>query len=109
MAQLTVYNPDGSIADIFSIPDALALELTNVIQYSKKKALDLALLREIKIKALSVVFKVLTERNIKTDNPEDIEAFAISNLDCFDSLVDVILRIEKLPNADSFTISLSIK
>ena len=43
MAQLTILKPDDSIADIFSIPDALAIELTNVIQYSDRKSLDLAL------------------------------------------------------------------
>ena len=107
MAQLTVLNPDGSIADIFSIPDNFACELTKIVQNSNRKSLDLALLREIKVKALSIVSRILKERNIKTDNPEDIEAFAISNLDCFDSLLDVILRIEKLPNSDFLTICLS--
>ena len=91
MAQLTVFNPNGSIADIFSIPDALAIELTKVLQYSKRKSLDLALLREIELRVLSTISK----------------GFAISTIYCFSSLLDVISRIEKLPNADSLTIRLS--
>ena len=91
MAQLTVFNPDGSIADTFSISDALANELTTVLQYSNRKSLDLALLREIELRVLSTISK----------------GFAISTIYCFSSLIDVISRIEKLPNADSLTISLS--
>ncbi len=91
MAQLTVLNPDDSVADTFSISDALALELTKVLQHSKKESLDLALLREIKLRVLSILSK----------------AFALSNIDCFGSLLDVIFRIEKLPNPDSLIIFVS--
>ncbi len=91
MTKLIVLNSDGSIADIFSIPDTLAIELTTVLQYSNRKYLDLALLREIELQVLSVISK----------------GFAISTIYCFSSLLDVISRIEKLPNADSLTIRLS--
>ena len=107
MAQLTVLKPDGSIADTFSIPDTLALELTRVLQYSKRESLDLALIREIKIIALSIVFKVLKEKNIKVNNPEAIEAFTRYAIDSFSPLLDVIYRIEKLPNSESLSIHLS--
>ncbi len=80
MYQLTVFNPDGSVADVLLIPDTLAIELTNVLENSKRESLDLALLREIKLRALSVVFRTLKEQNIKTNNPQDIQDFAIWGL-----------------------------
>ena len=107
MAQLTVFKPDSSIADIFLIPDTLALELRTVLQYSDRKSLDLALLGEIKLRVLSIVSKVLKDKNVKIDHPEDIEAFTIYAIDSFSSLLDVIYRIEQLPNPDSLTIRLS--
>ena len=109
MAKLTVYNPDSSIADISLIPDTLALELTIILQYSKRKSLDLALLREIKIIALSIVFKVLKEKNIKVNNPEYIEAVTRYSIDSFSPLIAVIYRIERLPSSNSLIIRLSIK
>ena len=107
MAQLTVLNPDDSIADIFLISDSLALELTNVIQYSNRKSLDLALLREIELGVLSVFFKILKENNIQISNLQEFEVLAVSNINSFSSLLDVIYRIEQLPNPDSLTIQLS--
>ncbi len=107
MAQLTVLKPDDSIADIFSIPDALALELTTVLQYSKRKSLDLALLREIELRVLSIFFKILKENNIQISNLQEFEVLAVSNINSFSSLLDVISRIEQLPNPDSLTIRLS--
>ena len=107
MAQLTVLNPDDSIADIFSIPDALAIELTTVLQYSKRKSLDLALLREIELRVLSIFFKILKENNIQISNLQEFEVLAVSNINSFSSLLDVIYRIEQLPNADSLSIRLS--
>ncbi len=82
MYKLTVFNPDGSVADVLLIPDNLAIELTNVLENSKRKSLDLALLREIKVRALSVVSTALKEQNIKTSAPQDIQDFAICTLDC---------------------------
>ena len=107
MAQLTVLNPDGSIAHIFSISDTLAIELTKVLQYSRRQFLDLALLREIELRVLSIFFKILKENNIQISNLQEFEVLAISNINSFSSLLDVIYRIEQLPNADSLTISLS--
>ena len=107
MYKLTVFNPDGSVADVLLIPDNLAIELTNVLENSKREFLDLALLREIKLRALSVVSTALKEQNIKTNNPQDIQDFAISTLDWFGSLLDVILLIEELPNPNSLYICLS--
>ena len=107
MAQLTVLNPDSSIADIILISDALAVELTNILQYSRREYLDLALLREIKLIALSVVLRVLKEKNIKINNVREIENFTICTLDWFLFLLNVIYRIEKLPNPDSLIICIS--
>ena len=107
MYKLTVFNPDGSVADVLLIPDNLAIELTNVLENSKRKSLDLALLREIKVRALSVVSTALKEQNIKTSAPQDIQDFAICTLDWFGSLLDVILLIEELPNPNSLCICLS--
>ena len=107
MYQLTVFNPDGSVADVLLIPDTLAIELTNVLENSKRESLDLALLREIKLRALSVVFRTLKEQNIKINNPKDIQDFAICTMDWFGSLLDVIVLIEELPNPDSLCICLS--
>ncbi len=70
MAELTVLNPDGSVADILLIPDALALELTIVLQYSNRKSLDLALLKEIKLRVLSIFSRVLKEKNIQINNTQ---------------------------------------
>ena len=42
MYKLTVFNPDGSIADVLLISDTLAIELTNVLENSKRESLDLA-------------------------------------------------------------------
>ncbi len=42
MYKLTVFNPDGSVADVLLIPDFLAIELTNVLENSKRESLDLA-------------------------------------------------------------------
>ncbi len=109
MAKLIIYKPDNSIADILLIPDTLAIELTKIFQYSRREFLDLALLREIKLKTLSIVFKVLKEKNIKINNIQEIEAFTICTVDWFISLLDVIYRIEQLPNSESLIISLSIK
>ena len=89
------------------IPDTLALELTRVLQYSRREYLDLAWLREIKLIALSVVFKVLKEKNIKVNNPEAIEAFTRYAIASFRPLIAVIYRIEQLPNSDCLTIYLS--
>ena len=91
MAQLTILNPDGSIVDTFSISDALAVELSVVLEYSTKESLDLALLREIEGRVFSIISK----------------GFSISSIYYFTSLLDVISRIEKLPNADSLTIFVS--
>ena len=107
MYKLTVFNPNGSVADVLLIPDTLAIELTNVLENSNRESLDLALLREIKLRALSVVFRTLKEQNIKTNNPQDIQDFAICTLDWFGSLLDVILLIEELPNPNSLCICLS--
>ncbi len=107
MYKLTVFNPNGSVADVLLIPDNLAIELTNVLENSKRKSLDLALLREIKVRALSVVSTALKEQNIKTSAPQDIQDFAICTLDWFGSLLDVIVLIEELPNPDSLCICLS--
>ena len=107
MAQLTIFNPNGSIADIFLISNTLAVRLTNFLQYSRRKFLNLALLREIKMKVLFTVFKVLTEKSIKINNIQEVEAFAICTVDWFISLLDVIYRIERLPNSNSLTIRLS--
>ena len=107
MAQLTIFNPNGSIADIFLISNTLAVRLTKFLQYSRRKFLNLALLREIKMKVLFTVFKVLTEKSIKINNIQEVEAFAICTVDWFISLLDVIYRIERLPNSNSLTIRLS--
>ena len=107
MAQLTVLNPDSSIADIFSIPDNFAYELTKIVQNSNRKSLDLAWLRDIKLQVLSIVFKILKNNNIQINDVQEVEAFAISNINNFSSLLDVIVRIEQLPNSDSLAIRLS--
>ena len=88
MAQLTVYNPDGSIVDVFSISDALAVELTKILQYSERKSLDLALLKEFESRILSTISK----------------GFSISTVYYFSPFLDVISRVENLPNANSLTI-----
>ena len=67
----------------------------------KRESLDLVLLREIKVRALCIVSKALKEQYVKTNNAQEIQAFAISTMDWFDSLLDVILLIEQLPNPDS--------
>ena len=107
MARLIVLKPDGSIAHIFLIPDTLAIELTKVLQYSRRESLNLALLREIKLQVLSIVFKILKNNNIQINDVQEVEAFAISNINNFSSLLDVIVRIEQLPNSDSLAIRLS--
>ncbi len=91
MAQLTISNPDGSIVDTFSISDTLALELTIILQYSRRESLDLGLLKEIEDRVLSIISK----------------GFSISSIYYFTSLQDVISRIEKLPNSDALTIFVS--
>ncbi len=39
MSQLTVFNPDGSVVDVFFIPDDLALELTDILKKIKLESL----------------------------------------------------------------------
>ncbi len=107
MAKLIVLNSDGSVADTFSIYDTLAIELTIVLEYSARESLDLALLREIELKVLSVFSKILKGNNIQINNVQEVETFARSNIDSFSSLLDVISRIEKLPNSESLIICLS--
>ena len=107
MAKLIVLNSDGSVADTFSISDTLAIELTIVLEYSARESLDLALLREIELKVLSVFSKILKGNNIQINNVQEVETFARSNIDSFSSLLDVISRIEKLPNPNSLIIRLS--
>ncbi len=107
MAQLTISNPDGSIVDTFSISDALAVELSVVLEYSTKESLDLALLREIELKILSVFSKILKEKNIQINNVQEAKGFAMSSISYFTSLLDVISRVENLPNSDSLTIFVS--
>ncbi len=107
MAKLIVLNSNGSVTDTFSISDTLAIELTIVLEYSARKSLDLALLREIELKVLSVFSKILKGNNIQINNVQEVETFARSNIDSFSSLLDVISRIEKLANPNYLIIRLS--
>ena len=107
MAQLTISNPDGSIVDTFSISDALAVELTNVLERSDNSFLDLVLLKEIKKQTLFVVSKSLREQNTQIDSSQQIQDLAISSIDWFGSLLAVIRIVERLPNSNFLTIQLS--
>ncbi len=104
MAQLTVYTPDNSIADVLAIPDELALEFTDILENLDRNSLDLTLLRKIKNHGLSIVLKSFKEQGIQVNNPQEIQDLAISTIDWFASLLDVIQKIKKLPNPDSLTI-----
>lgn len=107
MAQLTVYNPDGSIAYVLAISDSLTLKLTNILEKSDNSFLDLVLLKEIKNQTLFIVSTGLREQNMQIDSPQQIQDLAISSIDWFGSLLAVIRIVEKLPNSNSLTIRLS--
>ncbi len=104
MAQLTVLNPDGSVADVLAISNELALEFTDILENLDRDSLDLALLREIELKVLSAFSQILKEKNIEINNVQEAKSFARSTIYYFSSFLDVIYRIEKLPNPDSLTI-----
>ena len=102
MAQLTVLNPDNSCADIILITDSLHHELKRIFNIFKVEEFNLFLLKEIRMRVLAKA-----SREFKSINIQQLKAIASNSLDWFDELLDVISRIEKLPNADSLTIGLS--
>ena len=107
MAKLTVLKPDGSIVYVLAISDSLTLKLTNILEKSDDSFLDLVLLKEIKNQTLFIVSRDLREENRQIDSLQQIQDLAISSIDWFGSLLDVIRIVDKLPNSDSLTIQLS--
>ena len=102
MAQLTVFNPDDSIADILFIPECLDNELKRIARIFNLKEFNLAFFKEIKRRVLS-----RTAKESKWTDIEAIQKLAVYSLDWFGSLLDVIVMIEQLPNPEFLTIRLS--
>ena len=102
MAQLTIFKPDNSCADVLIISDSLHKALFKFAQLFELEHLDLAALKKIKGHALSVV-----SPNKNRTNFREIQKMASNSFDCFDELIDVIVRLENLEDSDSLCIYLS--
>ncbi|MDJ0648265.1 MAG: hypothetical protein QNJ60_06105 [Xenococcaceae cyanobacterium MO_188.B19] len=102
MAQLTVFNPDYSCADVILISDSLRDELRRIFNILQVEEFNLFLLKKIKRRVLAKASRESFSINI-----EKLKTIASDSLNWFDELLDVISRIEKLPNRDCLTICLS--
>ena len=102
MAQLTVFNPDYSCSDVILISDYLRDELRRIFNILKVEEFNLFLLKEIRRRVLAKA-----SRESKSTDIQKLKTIASDSLNWFDELLDVIYRIEELPNSDSLTICLS--
>ena len=102
MAQLTIFKPDNSCADIIDVSDSLYKALFKFSQLFELEHLNLDALKKIKGHALLVV-----SQNKNRTNFREIQKMASNSLDCFDELIDVIVRLENLEDPDSLCIYLS--
>ncbi len=102
MAQLIVFKPDNSCADIIDISDSLYKKLKEMTKHFALKYLDLASLKETQERAL-----YLTSKKVQGKKQEEVKDLVSSYFDWFDELLDVIARIENLENPDSLCIYLS--
>ena len=114
MAQLTIYKPDNSIADVLIISDSLYKELSRVARLFELEYLNLAFIREIKRRVLVTVTTVesldkntlnwVIDRELKESL---LKRIASKSFNWFDELLDVISCIERLSNPHSLRICLT--
>ena len=102
MAQLTIFKPDNSCADIILISDSLHKVLFKFAQLFELEHLNLDYLKEIKHRVLSVASISLNNKDCK-----QIENLASDSFDWFDELLEAISQIENLSNPNSLCICLS--
>ena len=102
MPQLTIFKPDNSCVDVLIISEELYKALYKFSQLFELEFLDLDALKKIKGHALSVV-----PQNKNRTNFREIQKIASNSFDCFDELIDVIVRLENLENSDFLLIYLS--
>ena len=102
MAQLTIFKPDNSCAEIISISDSLYNLLINNAEKFEQEYLTLAFLEETQNRALFLISK-----KFETNNQEQVKGLTFYLFDWVEELTDVIIRIEKLDNSDALIINLS--
>ncbi len=102
MAQLTIFKPDNSCAEIILISDSLYNEILKNLDALELYNFNLIFLKEIEERVLSII-----SSRIKTTNLEESRGIISDFLNWFNELVEVISNIEKLPNSESLIISIS--
>lgn len=107
MSQITVFRQDDSCADVFLIPDSLHDELRRIMMVFELDEVNLAFLRQTKERVLSNARKTLEEHDFEVNESQKILDVALSSLDWFGYLLDLICLIEQLNNPESLILTVS--
>ncbi len=102
MAQLTIFKPDNSCAEIILISDSLYSEILTNLDALELDDFNLIFLKEIEKRVLSII-----SSRIKTTNLEDVQGTVSDCFNWFNELLEVISNIEKLPLSESLILSIS--
>ena len=100
MSQLTILNPDNSLAEAFFISQSLYDELATIAAVFELTKINLNILQAIQVRVLSTCSK-----QINTIEPSLVFQVASQSFDWFDELLALIAAVEKLPNSHSLSIS----